>query len=45
MMAPIFPEAPEIPWQVDLNLAGNSSAGRIKVVVLGPKFEKKKVRQ
>lgn len=45
MIAPIFPAAPEIPWQVDLNLAGKSSAGRMKVVVLGPKFEKKNVRQ
>lgn len=45
MMAPILPAAPEIPWQVDLNLAGKSSAGRMKVVVLGPKFEKKNVRQ
>ena len=42
--APTFPTAPEIPWQVDLNLAGKSSAGTIKVVVLGPKFAKKKVR-
>ena len=33
--APIFPTAPDIPWHVERNLAGKSSAGKIKVVVFG----------
>lgn len=44
-MAPSFPDAEDIPWQVDLNLAGNISAGTTNVVALGPKFAKKKVRE
>ncbi len=43
-MAPAFPDAAEIPWQVVLSLAGKSSAGMMKVVALGPKLEKKKVK-
>lgn len=42
-IAPNFPAAPDIPWHVDLNLAGKSSAGIINVVVLGPKLLKKKI--
>ncbi|KAK8491322.1 hypothetical protein V6N12_000056 [Hibiscus sabdariffa] len=44
-MAPAFPAAAEIPWQVDLNLAGKISAGTTNVVALGPKFAKKKVNE
>ena len=43
MIAPSLPEAADIPWQVDLSLAGNISAGTMKVVLFGPKFAKKKV--
>nr|GLL45429.1 Os06g0324601 [Ipomoea trifida] len=43
IIAPNFPAAPDIPWHVVLNRAGNSSAGTMKVVVFGPKLEKKKV--
>lgn len=42
-MAPALPAAAELLWHVDLNLAGNNSAGTINVVALGPKFEKKNV--
>lgn len=34
-MAPAFPAAADIPWQVDLSLAGKISAGTTKVVELG----------
>lgn len=39
-IAPAFPEAAAIPWQVDLNLVGNTSPGIMNVVVLGPKLKK-----
>nr|GMD85834.1 Os06g0324601 [Ipomoea batatas] len=42
IIAPSFPAAPDMPWHVVLNRAGNSSAGTMKVVVFGPKLEKKK---
>lgn len=42
-IAPSFPDAAEIPWHVDLSLAGKISAGTTKVVLLGPKLAKKKV--
>ena len=44
-MAPNLPEAAEIPCAVDLYRVGNTSPGTTKVVVLGPKFWKKLVRQ
>ncbi|KAH0459028.1 hypothetical protein IEQ34_011842 [Dendrobium chrysotoxum] len=44
MIAPTFPAAPAMPWHVHRNRAGKSSAGTMKVVVLGPKLEKKKVK-
>ena len=37
-MAPSFPEAAEIPWEVDRYRVGKASPGMTKVVVLGPKF-------
>ncbi|BAS97519.1 Os06g0324601 [Oryza sativa Japonica Group] len=40
--APSFPAAPDRPWQVDRKRAGKSSAGRMKVVVLGPRLAEKK---
>ncbi|BAT11065.1 Os10g0444850 [Oryza sativa Japonica Group] len=43
MMAPAFPAAAEMPWQVERSLAGKISAGTMKVVELGPKLAKKKV--
>lgn len=36
IMAPILPEAAEIPWAEDLYLVGKTSPGTIKVVTLGP---------
>ncbi|KAF7816574.1 serine/threonine-protein kinase AtPK2/AtPK19-like [Senna tora] len=42
IMAPAFPAAAEIPWHVERNLAGNSSAGTINVVLFGPKLAKKR---
>ncbi len=42
-IAPALPAAAERPWQVDLNLAGKSSAGTMNVVAFGPKLAKKKV--
>jgi hypothetical protein len=44
-MAPNFPDAAEIPCAVDLYRVGNASPGTTKVVVLGPKFWKKLVKQ
>jgi hypothetical protein len=44
-IAPSFPDADDIPWQVDRNLAGKISAGTTNVVALGPKFAKKKVKE
>ena len=35
-MAPTFPNAAAIPWQVALNLVGNNSPGMMKHVALGP---------
>ncbi|KAL0913693.1 hypothetical protein M5K25_017171 [Dendrobium thyrsiflorum] len=43
-IAPAFPAAADIPWHVDLNLAGKISAGTMKVVLFGPKLAKKKVK-
>src|ERR1700721_3302523 len=42
---PIFPQAALMPYAVDLYRVGNTSPGTIKVVVFGPKFEKKLQRQ
>ncbi|KAF7837473.1 phosphoenolpyruvate carboxylase kinase 1-like [Senna tora] len=44
-MAPAFPDAADMPWQVDLSLAGKISAGTTNVVALGPKLAKKKVNE
>jgi len=44
-IAPIFPAAALIPCPVDRYRVGNTSPGRINVVVFGPKFEKKLARQ
>ncbi|KAJ0603090.1 hypothetical protein HanRHA438_Chr03g0147171 [Helianthus annuus] len=44
-MAPAFPAAAEIPWQVERSLAGKISAGTTKVVELGPKLAKKNVNE
>ena len=38
-----LPVATDIPWQVDLRLVGNTSAGTTNVVLFGPKFAKKTV--
>lgn len=40
MIAPPFPPAPVMPWHVDRSRAGKTSAGRMNVVELGPKFVK-----
>jgi len=45
IIAPIFPDAALIPCPVDRYRVGNTSPGIIKVVVLGPKLEKKFARQ
>ena len=42
--APALPIAAEKPFSVVRTSGGKVSAGRMKVVELGPKFEKKKVR-
>lgn len=44
MIAPALPAAAEMPWHIDRSLAGKISAGTIKVVELGPKLVKKKVK-
>lgn len=44
-MAPSLPLAAEIPWAVERYRVGKISPGMIKVVVLGPKFWKKLVKQ
>ena len=44
-IAPILPEAADIPWQVERYRVGNSSPGIMNVVVFGPKFMKKPARQ
>ena len=44
MVAPALPAAAENPLRVARRWRGNVSAGRMKVVELGPKLEKKKVR-
>ena len=36
-MAPALPEAAEMPWQVLRYLVGNTSAGMMNVVELGPR--------
>jgi hypothetical protein len=45
MIAPSLPDAAEIPWAVDRYRVGNASPGMMNVVVLGPKFWKKLVKQ
>lgn len=42
-MAPALPEAAQKPCAVVRHSVGNSSAGTMNVVALGPKLEKKKV--
>jgi hypothetical protein len=44
-IAPSLPDAAEIPCPVLLYLVGNTSPGTMNVVVFGPKFWKKFVRQ
>lgn len=44
-IAPAFPAAADIPWQVDRSLAGKISAGTTNVVELGPKLAKKNVSE
>lgn len=44
-IAPSLPDAAEIPCAVERYRVGNASPGITKVVVLGPKFWKKLVRQ
>lgn len=39
MIEPIFPEAAEIPWDVDRYRVGKHSPGTMKVVELGPKLK------
>ena len=41
IIAPSFPDAADIPWQVDRYLVGNTSPGMINVVAFGPKLLKK----
>jgi hypothetical protein len=44
-MAPILPDAAEMPWHVERYRVGKSSLGMMKLVVLGPKLAKKPAKQ